>query len=508
MKIEKLAEALKTVKAVGVQNILALRGDPPVGQENWTASIGGFECALDLVKYIRKEYGDYFGICVAGYPEGHPDVIGEGGKVSDESYANELAYLKSKIDAGGEVIVTQLFYDVDRFLKFVDDCRQIGIKCPILPGIMPIQSYNGFKKMTGFCKTQVPQEILDTLEKVKDDDAAVKAYGVELGTRMCRTLLDKGTPGVHMYSLNLEKTVVGILQNLGLIPAKASIERPLPWEAYPKKNESVRPIFWGNRPRSYLGRTIAWLDMPKSCWGDSGKREMGSYEHFGPRAYKGDRKELWGEVKSEQDVFNVFASFCKGETTQLPWSEKGKMAAESSSLTGRMVYVNTNGLLTINSQPSLNGVPSETAELGWGPAGGYVYQKAYLEFFCSVDKLKAIIKQLPGYPSITYMGTDASGTSKYGGLPSEGACGSVETPFAVSWGVFPGKEIVQPTVVDPKLFYGAWKDEAFALWSSEWACVYDAGSPSRAVVDKVSDVLLSSPVRIHVLASSSTAAAC
>lgn len=77
MKIEKLAEALKTVKAVGVQNILALRGDPPVGQENWTASIGGFECALDLVKYIRKEYGDYFGICVAGYPEGHPDVIGE-----------------------------------------------------------------------------------------------------------------------------------------------------------------------------------------------------------------------------------------------------------------------------------------------------------------------------------------------------------------------------------------------------------------------------------------------
>lgn len=80
---------------------------------------------------------------------------GQGGKVSDESYANELAYLKSKIDAGGEVIVTQLFYDVDRFLKFVDDCRQIGIKCPILPGIMPIQSYNGFKKMTGFCKTQV-----------------------------------------------------------------------------------------------------------------------------------------------------------------------------------------------------------------------------------------------------------------------------------------------------------------------------------------------------------------
>ena len=107
-----------------------------------------------------------------------------------EAYAKELAYLKSKIDAGGEVIVTQLFYDCDVFLKFVDDCRQIGITCPILPGIMPIQTYNGFKKMTGFCKTQVPQEITDTLEKIKDDDVAVKAYGIELGARMCQTLLD------------------------------------------------------------------------------------------------------------------------------------------------------------------------------------------------------------------------------------------------------------------------------------------------------------------------------
>ena len=185
------------------------------------------------------------------------------GKISKEAYAKELAYLKSKIDAGGEVIVTQLFYDCDVFLKFVDDCRQIGITCPILPGIMPIQTYNGFKKMTGFCKTQVPQEITDTLEKIKDDDVAVKAYGIELGARMCQTLLDKGTPGLHMYSLNLEKTVIGILQKIGLIPPQDTIGRPLPWRTYAKRNESVRPIFWANRPRSYLGRTIAWEEMPK-----------------------------------------------------------------------------------------------------------------------------------------------------------------------------------------------------------------------------------------------------
>merc|ERR1712070_1206314 len=217
MMPEKVTVALEKCKEAGIENILALRGDPPKGQEKWEAVEGGFECALDLVKFIREKHGDFFGIGVAGYPEAHPDAI-----------CDDPEYLKKKIDAGGQMIITQLFYDVGNFLQFVKDCRNIGINCPILPGIMPIQSYGGFMRMTGFCKTKVPQEILDTLEPIKDNAEAVKAYGIHLGTQMCKTLIEAGTPGLHMYSLNQDKAVLGILNGLGLISIEEPTKNPTP----------------------------------------------------------------------------------------------------------------------------------------------------------------------------------------------------------------------------------------------------------------------------------------
>ena len=144
-------------------NIVALRGDPPKGQEKWEVTEGGFACALDLCKYMRKGYGDYFSIQVAGYPEGHPDRIkpvkdlgrpmsasektrvvvfdGEEYVCSDADYEIELNYLKEKVDAGGDVILTQLFYDFDVFASFEKQCRAKGITVPILPGIMPLNAY-------------------------------------------------------------------------------------------------------------------------------------------------------------------------------------------------------------------------------------------------------------------------------------------------------------------------------------------------------------------------------
>lgn len=113
--------------------------------EEWKAAVDGFEHAIDLVKFIRQQYGDYFSITVAGYPEGHPD-----GYLADKiSYEEELANLKAKVDAGADVIITQMFFDVDLFLKFVKKCRDAGIMVPIVPGILPLMSYNGFQKMTG-----------------------------------------------------------------------------------------------------------------------------------------------------------------------------------------------------------------------------------------------------------------------------------------------------------------------------------------------------------------------
>jgi len=233
-------EALEECHSAGVRNIVALRGDPAVGDEEWKAAEGGFTCALDLVKYIREHFGNDFGISVAGYPEGHPNAIskiendqtltpteqnrccvidGVTYACLDADYEKELDYLKQKIDAGADFIITQMFFDADTFIAFVNDCRRKGINCPIVPGLMCINNYGGFKKMTGFCKTRVPKELAAKMDTFKDtkDDPAVKQFGIEFGIQISKKLIDSGlVPGLHFYTLNLEFVVNGILNGLGL----------------------------------------------------------------------------------------------------------------------------------------------------------------------------------------------------------------------------------------------------------------------------------------------------
>jgi methylenetetrahydrofolate reductase (NADPH) len=158
MPREKIDVALKEAKNAGIQNILALRGDPPRGQEEWTKIETGFSYAADLVKYIRQEYGDYFCIGVAAYPEGHIEL---------EDREMDLIYLRDKVQAGADYIVTQLFYDTDLYLDWLKKLKNMGIDIPILPGIMPIQSYGGFKRMITLCKTKVPSTVLEDLEPIK-----------------------------------------------------------------------------------------------------------------------------------------------------------------------------------------------------------------------------------------------------------------------------------------------------------------------------------------------------
>jgi methylenetetrahydrofolate reductase (NADPH) len=210
----KVHEALEFCKANGIRNLVALRGDPPAGQE-WKASADGFACALDLVKYIRANYGDYFSICVAGYPEGHPDVIPKEGLTEEEDMKKEIAYLKQKIDAGANAVITQLFYNVEHFKKFVTRCREAGITVPILPGILPMVTYAGLKRMVQLCKTDVPAAVLAKTEELKDDEAAFKAYGIELATQMCVELRDFGIHHFHFYTLNQEHSTFTVLKNLG-----------------------------------------------------------------------------------------------------------------------------------------------------------------------------------------------------------------------------------------------------------------------------------------------------
>jgi methylenetetrahydrofolate reductase (NADPH) len=123
MPVDQLEAALQRCKEAGITNILALRGDPPQGEDHFTQVEGGFACALDLVKYIREKHGDYFGICVSGYPEAHPEVIVDDPETMKKNYWADIEYLKKKVEAGADFVITQLFYDVDIYLKFVKDCR-------------------------------------------------------------------------------------------------------------------------------------------------------------------------------------------------------------------------------------------------------------------------------------------------------------------------------------------------------------------------------------------------
>lgn len=482
MPVEKIDHALDTIRSNGIQNVLALRGDPPHGQDKFVQTEGGFACALDLVKHMRAKYGDYFGITVAGYPEAHPDVIQPDGLATLEAYQSDLAYLKRKVDAGADLIVTQLFYDTDVFLKFVNDCRQMGITCPIVPGIMPINNYKGFIRMTGFCKTKIPAEVMAALEPIKDNEEAVRAYGIHLGTEMCKKIMANGIKTLHLYTLNMEKSALAILKNLGLIE-ETKISRPLPWRRPTnvfRVKEDVRPIFWANRPKSYISRTIDWEQYPHGRWSDSCNASYGAltdHQFMRPRARDKKLQEEWVvPLKSVEDIYEKFVKYCLGKLKTSPWSELDGLQPETKIINEQLGNINLKGFLTINSQPAINGAKSDSPSVGWGGPGGYVYQKAYVEFFCSTEKLNVLVEKCKAFPSLTYMAVN-----KEGGLLSNVQKTDVN---AVTWGVFPAKEIIQPTVVDPLSFI-VWKDEAFEIWSRGWAKLYSEEDSSTKLLEEV-----------------------
>lgn len=473
MPEEKVKESLRIAKEHGCQNILALRGDPPNGQSTWTPTPGGFTKALDLVKYIRAEYGDYFDIAVAGFPQGHPET-GPGQDAADQ----EIAYLKEKVDAGADFIFTQMFYDVQIFINWVKRVRAAGITVPIVPGIMPIQSWQKFMTWVKRESIVVPQKFWDVLLPVQDDDEQVRAVGTGLVAEMCREIINcgLGIRGLHVYTLNLEKGARMLLETLELESRREQVH-PLPWRPCLKPNrrdETIRPIFWANRQQSYLSRTADWDEFPNGRWGDSRSPAYGDLDGYPVKIdMPRDRAlELWGEPASFTEICNLFAKFCKGDLPALPWSSQPP-SKETSIITTQLTEMNQRGYLTINSQPSVDGAPSEDPTHGWGPAGGFVYQKAYLEFFVSPSQLDTLVRRIEKDPRITYYAVN-----KHGDLRTNTHS---ENPNAVTWGVFPGKEIVQPTIVEAVSFI-AWKDEAFEL-GNQWARYYEEGSQSRELIE-------------------------
>jgi len=200
---DEIRGVLDLLKEKGVDNVLALRGDPPQGAEKFVKTANGFEYGNELVAFIRKNYS--FCLGVAGYPEGHAEC-------PDKNV--DLENLKRKVDAGADFIVTQLFFDNRFFIEFLERTRAIGIQVPIIPGIMPIINAKQTKRFTKMCGASIPADLLARLEEYQEDNLAIGKIGVEHATRQCEELLKIGVPGIHFYTLNRSKATLNILENL------------------------------------------------------------------------------------------------------------------------------------------------------------------------------------------------------------------------------------------------------------------------------------------------------
>ncbi len=200
---ENIREILETYKSNGIRHIVALRGDQPSGM----ADPGEFHYANELVTFIRAETGDWFDIEVAAYPEVHPQA---------RNFEEDLRNFKRKVDAGANAAITQYFFNVDAYFHFRDECEAAGVAIPIVPGIMPISNYGQLARFSAMCGAEIPRWLAKKLESYYDDNASIKAFGLDFVTSMCDRLLAGGAPGLHFYTLNQAGLTSTVWQRLGL----------------------------------------------------------------------------------------------------------------------------------------------------------------------------------------------------------------------------------------------------------------------------------------------------
>jgi methylenetetrahydrofolate reductase (NADPH) len=200
---ERLVEILQQIEAAGVENVLALRGDPPRGQTEWRPHPGGLHYSVELIGLIKERFD--FCVGAACFPEVHPDAADRG---------SDLGYARAKQDAGAGFLITQLFFDNEFYFDFVEDARAAGISVPIVPGIMPITNYGQIKRFTEMCGASIPSELERELNGRADDPEAVAELGVAYATLQCSDLLARGAPGIHFYTLNRSPSTRAILAAL------------------------------------------------------------------------------------------------------------------------------------------------------------------------------------------------------------------------------------------------------------------------------------------------------
>lgn len=260
--------------------------------------------------------------------------------------------------------------------------------------------------------------------------------------------------------------------------------RDMPWRGTANRHEeAIRPIYWSHRPSSYVDRTATWDEYPNGRWGDSRSAAYGVAYPLGYRpnvsqARKDKLIESYGTPESERDVAQTFTRFVRGEISEFPWYEE---AIESNQLkmADLLVLLNEHNFLTVTSQTPVNGAKSDDPDFGWGPAGGYVYAKGFLELFVPSRVVATLKEVFSEFPSIAYQIGNVSSDEIDTNLAEDAV-------IALAWGVFPNREIQQPTILDVTSFK-AWKEEAFGVWMYEWGNLYPAESASRRVLQEIHD---------------------
>lgn len=559
MSRKLIDRALEDAKALGIRNILALRGDPPRAAEYQdpngdpeNAIDEDFVWAIDLVKYIRKNHGDYFCIGVAAYPEGHADESHPLG----QSLEHDLPYLVDKTQAGADFIMTQLFFDTEAYDKFERTLREHPSGAfktiPIIPGLMPIQSYQMIRRTTKLSHAKVPEPIMARLEAVKKDDEKVKSVGVDILGEIVEQVkaIKSRTPGpkgFHFYTLNLEKAVSFILERTNLIPPEDAVEEAVVDDLIPIPTVTIngsvengtvshllassrRQSTIGTEPRNrvivsdrspsnpeyettaaeasipaepintrantlaisegegVLGREATWDDFPNGRWGDARSPAYGEIDGYGPTLHvtQAQAISLWGHPKKAEDISDLFVRHIKGELSAIPWSEE-EFNPETDTISPLLIQLNSKGLWTVASQPAVNGLKSSDPTFGWGPAHGFVFQKAFVEFFIPSAEWKVLLEKLRSpevQEKVCFYAANATGdfvsSDLTGGLSGEAKQASTN---AVTWGVFPGKEIVTPTIIE-EVSFKAWNEEAFGIFG-EWAKVYDKDTESAKLLESI-----------------------
>ncbi|KAJ1664146.1 methylenetetrahydrofolate reductase 1 [Coemansia sp. RSA 1813] len=451
MDRSKVDEALDGALSAGIRTILALRGDPPRGQEYWTPNDSKFQHAIDLVRYIRERHGDTFSIGVAGYPESHAE---------SEDMEQDFAYFVEKVQAGADFVVSQIVFDADSFIAWERKCRASGISVPIIPGVVPIQSYQSFRRLAFLTKVKVPEALRLALDRVKGNDQAVRDLGVEHAVETIAKLRKGGAVGVHLTTLNLETTVKRVIECAGLLALDA------------KRLDKG----WGAD------------DFPNGRWGDARSPAFGGdASAYGAMMVRFDAAEahrVWGQPRTLGDVSALFSGYVEGRVQSLPWCDE-PLLPESQRIVDELVRVNGLGYWTLASQPPLDGVPSSDPTHGWGPRGGYVYQKAFVECFAPASKFPALLSRLQSAGArITYYAANRQGdfmTSAFSNPKEEGG-GQVT---ALTWGVFPGRSVEQPTQID-KMNFLAWRAEAFQTWR-EWAAMFPPATEEALFLEQTAD---------------------